>query len=124
MTNASNSKKKTSTDVATKATLLADTSNHTTSSSSGIEEDASLSSSTSATVKFNDAIEVHRIPRVSEDEIEELYYLSSDIETFQYEVYQQAIELQTAIQYGIVINIEDDDEFAGITGQFQGLLMR
>ena len=119
MTNASNIKKKTSTGKAT--TVVDNTSNHTISSS---EEDVSLSSTTSS-VKFNDAVEIHTIPRISEDEIEELYYLSSDIETFQYEVYQQAIELQTAIQYGIVINVdEDDDEFAGITGQFQGLLMR
>ena len=118
MTNASNIKKKTSTGKAT--TVVDNTSNHTISSS---EEDVSLSSTTSS-VKFNDAVEIHTIPRISEDEIEELYYLSSDIETFQYEVYQQAIELQTAIQYGIVINVDEDDEFAGITGQFQGLLMR
>ena len=82
----------------------------------------SLASSTTTAVKFNDTIEIHTIPRIDNEQLEELYYLQDDIETFQYEVHQYAIEIQTAIQHGIPVN--DDDQLACITGQFQSVLMR
>ena len=105
-------------------TAAISSSKQTSAVASGEPEVSSIiRSSTSTTVKFDDTIEIHMIPRIKDEELEDLYYLQDDIETFQYELYQHAIEIQTALQYGIPIN-GDDDELAGITGQFQSLLMR